>query len=177
MKRFFLSALAVIMILSILFLTACGGGNNETSSAPTSTSKAPTTSAATTPAAATSAAATTSSAPATQASSGSGVNWDDMPVFSGASQVQKGSWSIPPQDDSDYSKMEWRYYETSGSLADISDFYKKEMPGKGWTQAGWMEVQDSAWGMFNKNDEKDAAMVWVSTQEGKSVIAMWRASK
>jgi hypothetical protein len=51
------------------------------------------------------------------------------------------------------------------------------MGDKGWTQAGWMEVQGSAWGSFNKNDENDAAMVWVSSQDGKSVIALWRASK
>jgi hypothetical protein len=100
-----------------------------------------------------------------------------MPIFGGASQVQKGSWSIPASEDGDYSKMEWRYFETSGSIEEISNFYKKEMGDKGWTQAGWMEVQGSAWGSFNKNDENDAAMVWVSSQDGKSVIALWRASK
>jgi hypothetical protein len=99
-----------------------------------------------------------------------------MPVYAGAGQIQKGSWSIPPAEG-DYAKFEWRYYESSASLDQVSAFYKSEMPAKGWAEQGWMEVQEMHWGMYNKNNENDAAMVWVTNQEGKTVIAMWRASK
>ncbi len=100
-----------------------------------------------------------------------------MPLYSGAGQIQKGSWSIPPADESDYSKVEWRYYETNASLVTVSAFYKNQMPAKGWTEKGWMEVQEMHWGLYDKNNENDAAMVWINSQEGKTVIAMWRASK
>ncbi|MBA7698958.1 hypothetical protein ES703_107642 [subsurface metagenome] len=33
------------------------------------------------------------------------------------------------------------------------------------------------WGMYNKNNEKDAAMVWVASDEGKGVIALMGAAK
>jgi hypothetical protein len=28
-----------------------------------------------------------------------------------------------------------------------------------------------------KNNEKDAAMVWISSEEGQTAIALWRASE
>jgi hypothetical protein len=99
-----------------------------------------------------------------------------MPIYSGVGQIQKGSWSIPPAEG-DYSKFEWRYYETNDSLDKVATFYRSQMPAKGWEEKGWMEVQQMNWGMYNKNNEKDAAMVWVNSQEGKTVIALWRATK
>lgn len=113
----------------------------------------------------------------TTASSGSGLTWNDMPVYSGAGQIQKGTWSIPPADDADYAEYEWRYYESSASQADVAAYYKSQMPGKGWGQQAWMDMGEVSWGMYYKNDEKDAAMVWVSNQDGKTAIALWRATK
>ena len=99
-----------------------------------------------------------------------------MPIYPGVGQIQKGSWSIPPAEG-DYSKFEWRYYETNDSLAKVAAFYRSQMPAKGWEEKGWMDVQQMNWGMYDKNNEKDAAMVWVNSQEGKTVIALWRATK
>jgi hypothetical protein len=160
MKRVISFILVMILLAGCVGLVACGtkkGGETET---PTST---PTPTPTTTP--------TSTTTP-----SGGGLTWNDMPIYSGAGQIQKGSWSIPPAEG-DYSKFEWRYYEVKDSLDKVAAFYKSQMPAKGWEEQAWMEVQEVNWGMYNKNDEKDAAMVWVSSQEGKTVIALWRGTK
>ena len=105
-----------------------------------------------------------------------GLTWNDMPVYPGAKQVQKGSWSIPPTEG-DYSKVEWRYYESGDNLDTIATSYKTQMPARGWEEMGWMEVPEMRWGIYNKNNENDAAMVWIASDDGKSVIALMRATK
>lgn len=105
-----------------------------------------------------------------------GLTWDDIPIYRGLQNVQQASYTIPPTQG-DYAKFEWRYYESSDSVENIASFYKKEMPARGWTEAGWMEVPQMNYGIYNKNDEKDAAMVMVSSQGGKTVVALWRATQ
>jgi len=151
MKKAISLALVLIMMLSCISLVACGGGEEE---APT---PSPTSEPATTP-------------------SGSGLTWNDMPVYSGTGQVQKGSWSIPPAEG-EWLKVEWRYYETSDSINAVATFYKSQMPGNGWQETMWMEIQEMSWGIYNKNDEQDAAMVWIGSEEGKTFFALMRASE
>lgn len=162
MKKVISGALILVLLLSCLLVTATSCGNsNETSS-----SSNPTTS------------ATQSSAPTTASSASGSLSWNDMPIYGGATEIQKANWSIPPSNDSDYAKMEWRYYEVKASIDEVASFYKQQMPAKGWSEQGWMETPEMNWGMFNRNDEKDAAMVWVSAgDEDKSNIALWRATK
>jgi len=83
---------------------------------------------------------------------------------------------VPPAEG-DYSKVEWRYYESGDSVDTIAVFYKNQMPAKDWEEVAWMDVQDTKWGMYYKNNENDAAMVWVASEEGNSIIAMMRAAK
>jgi hypothetical protein len=64
-------------------------------------------------------------------------------------EIQKGTWAVPPAEG-DYTKFEWRYYESNDSLDKVSSFYKSEMPSKGWEETGWMEIQDMHWGMYNR---------------------------
>ncbi len=162
MKKLISISLVFVLLTGLLSLAACGSkSNNETK---------------TTTAASTKTTEKTTAKTTTDSSSG-GLTWNDMPVYSGAGQVQKGTWSIPPSDDADYGKFEWRYYESSASMSDVAAFYRSQMPGKGWEEKGWMEMGEVSWGMYNKNNENDAAMVWVSNQEGKTAIALWRAAK
>jgi len=152
--------LALILVVSVISLSACGGGEESNEIQTPSTSepaKAPEKETATTP-------------------STESLSWNDMPIYSGAKQVQKGSWSIPPSEG-DYSKVEWRYYESGDDLDTIAAFYKSQMPAKGWEEMGWMEVLEMSWGLYNKNDENDTAMVWMALDEGKGIIALMRASK
>jgi hypothetical protein len=153
--------LMMISILALVSLGACGGngGDEETSQ---------------------STAATTTEKTTTQETSngggGGGLTWNDMPIYGGADQIQKGSWSIPAEEG-DYSKVEWRYYETGDDVGDIVDFYKDKMPDNGWSEMMWMDVEDVAYGMYTKNNEEDAAMIWMMAEEGDTVIALMRATE
>lgn len=104
------------------------------------------------------------------------LNWGDMPVYPGADEIQKGSWSIPPAEG-DYSKVEWRYYETSDDADKVGEYYKDKMEDNDWEEMLWMDVADMKWGMFTKNNERDAAMIWVAAEEDNNVIAMMRATQ
>jgi len=160
LKKLLLLLLVSILVLAGISLFACGGEEEveETQTPPASEpTMAP------------------EKEPVTAPSTG-GLTWNDMPVYSGAKQVQKGSWSIPPAEG-DYSKVEWRYYESGDNLDTIATFYKNQMPAKGWEEMGWMEVPDMRYGVYNKNNENDAALVWVASDEGKGVIALMRATK
>jgi hypothetical protein len=158
LKKLISISVLLVLLAGGLNLTACGskndGGTKTTTTAATKTTEKTTT-----------------------VSSSGGLTWNDMPIYSGAGQIQKGTWSIPPADDAEYAKFEWRYYESSASQEDVAAYYKSQMPGKGWEEKGWMDMGEVSWSMYNKNNEKDAAMVWISNQEGKTAIALWRASK
>jgi hypothetical protein len=164
MKRVFFLLFSII-ILSSLLLTACGG-NSTPEQTPAASSPPATTQS-----------GVNISQPTTSAASSSGSGlWNDMPVYSGASEIQKGSWAIPPTEG-DYSKFEWRYFETSDSSEAVANFYKGQMPGKGWQQQGWMDTPEVSWGFFNKNDENDSAMIWITAEDSKTVFATWRGTK
>jgi len=160
MKRLVSLSLVVVLILGSVGLVACGGKESEPTQEPTQT-PSPT---------------TTPSPTQTAPSPTGGLTWNDMPIYSGAKQVQKGSWSIPPAEG-DYSKVEWRYYESGDNIGNVASFYKGKMPGQGWEEMGWMETPEMNWGMYNKNNEQDAAMVWIGSDDGKTFIALMRASK
>jgi hypothetical protein len=154
----------IIAVLSLLTVGACGGnGDNEETT--------PQTSAQTSQPSSSEPEATTESS---NGGGGGSLTWNDMPIYGGADQIQKGSWSIPA-DEGGYSKVEWRYYETGDSIDKVTDFYKDKMPDNGWDEMGWFDIQEAAWGMYMKNDEKDAAYIWMSGEDGKTVIAMMRA--
>jgi hypothetical protein len=162
MKRIAL-ILMVIAVLALVLVGACGGDNGEEKTTATTT-------------AATSAATTTKT---TQPSNGGGggFTWNDVPIYGGADQIQEFSMSFMPEEDEDYSKMEWRYYETGDDVDDVVDFYKDKMPDNGWDEQMWADMGEIAYGMYMKNNEKDAAMVWISSEEGQTAIALWRASE
>ncbi|HEY98519.1 MAG TPA: hypothetical protein G4O16_10125 [Dehalococcoidia bacterium] len=154
---------AVLAVLSLVVVGACGGdnGTQETTKPSSSQTTQP-----------------TSAPQSTQPSNGGGggLTWNDMPVYGGADQIQRGTWSIPA-DEGDYSKVEWRYYETGDDLDDVVNFYKDKMPDNGWTEVMWMDAGDVAWGMYMKNNEKDAAYVWMMAEGGDTVIALMRATE
>jgi hypothetical protein len=160
MKRVLSLVLVTVMLLGCIGLVACGGNDNDGTESTTQPASSK----------------TTAAASKTTVSSSGGLTWNDMPVYSGAKQVQKGSWAIP-SNDGDYSKVEWRYYEVGKSAADVISYYKSKMPDNGWTQTAWMEMGTMSYGMYTKNSEKDAAMIWVMEQDGKTILSMMRAAK
>jgi hypothetical protein len=103
-----------------------------------------------------------------------GVVWGDIPAYSGAQQVQKGNWSIPPAQG-EWTQVEWRYFETGDDVTDVADFYRSAMPDNGWEEMAWTEVQNLYWGFYTKNNEEDGAMFWASSEEGSTFFALMRA--
>jgi len=104
------------------------------------------------------------------------LTWGDIPTYPGASQVQKGSWGIPPEQG-EWSKMEWRYYETGDSADDVAAYYKSRMLTNGWSETMWMEAEGIAWAYYTKNGEKDGAMFWTASEEGETFFALMRATQ
>lgn len=102
--------------------------------------------------------------------------WGDIPLYPGAKQAQKGSWEIPPEQG-EWAEVEWRYYETDDSADDVAAFYQSQMPNQGWEEILWMEAEGIAWGYYSKNDEKDGAMFWCGSEEGRTFFALMRASQ
>jgi hypothetical protein len=105
-----------------------------------------------------------------------GVTWEDMPVYSGADQIAKGAWSIPPAEG-DWSKVEWHYYETNDTPGNVVQFYKSQMPDNGWQENMWMDAGGMSWSFYQKNNEQDGAMIWIATDDGTTIIALMRATQ
>lgn len=170
MKRVILFMITLAVVSACLGLVACGGEEEGGTSPPPSKVET------TTPSGEGAKPSAPSVEEAKPSAPSGGLTWNDIPVYSGAKQVTKGSWSIPPSEG-DYSKVEWRYYETGDSLDAVASFYKSKMPDNGWEEMGWMEVPQMKWGGYSKNNENDAATVWVGSDNGETAIALMRASK
>ena len=149
MKRLICVALALVVAFTCLGLAACGGGDGGT---------------------------TPSDGDTTPPSGVGGFTWNDMPVYPGAKQIQEMAWTIP-SEEGEWTKAEWRYYETGDSVSTVTTFYKSQMPGKGWQDTFWMEMEEMQWGCYIKNNEQDVAWVWIGSEEGKTVISLMRATE
>ena len=105
--------------------------------------------------------------------------WDDIPVYAASTPIEKGTWSIPPQDDSEYSKVDWRYYELpQGNDPDmIARFYQMEMPKRGWQEMTHVDVEGTSMAFYTRNGGNEAAYMWANTENGKPVYALMRAAK
>ena len=145
------------MMLGCIGLVACGGGDGETTP-PANGETAPPSNGETAP------------------PSEGGLTWNDMPVYPGANRIQEMTWTIP-SEEGEWTKIEWRYYETGASISTVTDFYKSQMPGNGWEEMFWMEMEEMQWGYYSKNNEQDVAWVWVGSEEGKTVISLMRATE
>jgi hypothetical protein len=166
MKKISLIFLA-LAIVAMVAVGACGGNGDSEETTTTTTQSTQTST------------ETTSQEPTTTQSSGNGgggFTWNDVPVYGGADQIQEFNMSFSP-DEGEYSKFEWRYYEVNDSVDDIVDFYKDKMPDNGWDETMWMDMMEIAYGMYMKNNENDAAMVWIASEEGKTLLGLWRAAK
>lgn len=165
MKKVALITLILVLVLSCFSLAACGGGDGDDEITSIETEET--------------AEETTDEPTETPAPAQPGdLTWNDMPVYSGASQIQKGSWAIPAEQG-EWSKVEWRYYETGDSTDAVASYYKAQMLNKGWSEMMWMEAEGIAWAYYTKNSEKDGAMFWctVDEDEGKTIFAVMRAAQ
>lgn len=103
--------------------------------------------------------------------------WNDLPVYPGAKQVQKGGWAIPAVEKK-WGDLEWSYYETKDSVSKVSAFYKEQMPIAGWKAEGWFDKDVMAYCSYTKNNGKDGAMAWAGpVGGGKTGIALMQAGE
>src|SRR4030042_6166315 len=147
MKRFWLvGVLAAFLFLSLA--AACGGGGEKEAAAPTATltvlQLAPT-------------------ATPKEAAGQPAEGWADIPIYSGAKTVQEWKMSLPGVGPGqEYEKVEWRYYTTKDAVAKVGDFYKAEMPKKGWKETLWMSAAEGlAWGMYQNKTERGGGGIFV----------------
>ncbi len=156
MKKVISLVLVVVMMLGCIGLVACGGGDAETAP-PSNGETVPPSNGEPTP-------------------SEDGLTWNDMPVYPGANRIQEMTWTIP-SEEGEWTQLEWRYYETGASISTVTDFYKSQMPGNGWEEMFWMEMEEMQWGYYSKNNEQDVAWVWIGSEEGETVISLMRATE
>jgi len=159
MKKAMSLVLLIVMVLACVSFTACGGGG--ATPPPGGGTTPPPSDGGTTP----------------PPSSGGGFTWNDMSIYPGASQIAKGSWMEPPQEEGKLHKVEWKHYETSASQDEVFAFYQSAMPGKGWKQRMKMEAGELSWLIYTKNNEKDVAWVYVGEGDGKTMLHLMRGSE
>jgi hypothetical protein len=108
------------------------------------------------------------------------AGWADIPVYPGSKQVQGLTMTVPSEALGDeYEKVEWRYYTTNDAVDKVSNFFKAEMPKKGWKETGWMAFEGMAMGIYENAAGDTAAGVWVGKNQGENVtsLGVWRAEE
>lgn len=158
MKRLPIILIAFLLLVSLSF-TACGNGQEDQQTETPKTTQP-----------------TEAPKPSQPSTTTSGVTWNDMVTYPGAMQIQKGGWAIPSQEG-EWSEFEWRYYESGNNIEEVASYYRSNMPGKGWQEQAWMDMQQVFWLMYTKNNEDDGAYIWGMTEDNKTIIAAWRGTK
>jgi len=167
MKRYvwLVGILAAVLVMTLA--AACGGGGEKETAAPTATAPKAGVQATATP---------TPKEGAAKPAEG----WADIPVYSGAQSVQQWNMTVPGAEaGEEYEKVEWRYYTAKDAINKVADFYKAEMPKKGWEETLWMTTADMAWGMYTSKDENIGVGIYVMKDVSANVtsIGIWRAEK
>lgn len=108
------------------------------------------------------------------------LDWSSMPIYEGAEETEKGGWRLPPPPPGEaWMWEEWRFYTCEDSAGDVADFYMTAMPDNGWEEMG---IRPGLFGtevlaIYTKDGGNQGAMLVIDTYEGKTIIALRRASK
>ena len=101
-------------------------------------------------------------------------NWDDVPVYPGASEAEEFSMSIPGAEAGEYERIEWRYYTTNDSVASVTSFYADSMPDEGWAEVLTMKTDEVSWSYWSKDDGETGAYIGAVSDDGEANIMMWK---
>jgi hypothetical protein len=105
--------------------------------------------------------------------SGGVFTWDDIPIYPGAELVYELSDTVEG-----WSRTEWRCYSTGDSESMVIAFYQSQMPTMGWQEIMQMKMKiEGDYSYYDKNQAQDTATVSIQSDEGPTVIAIWRASR
>ena len=183
--------LGLIVLTLALALAACGGGGDEeeengggekeTPAATKTVEAEGTQEPAETPKA-------TKTAEAEEPSGGGGgASLGDIPVYPGAEKTADYSSNDVPLpllagdlDVEEYGDSKWAVYETGDSVDDVADFYKGQMPDKGWEEEGWFDTSlgdGVAWGSYTRDDGDTAAWVAISGTDDQTQIVIGTGSR
>ena len=103
------------------------------------------------------------------------LSWTDFPTYPGANRQYEDFFDMFQQagiDDEEYIR-EWRYYKTSDSSNDVTDYYRDKMPDYGWDEMGYLQMSEyNEMTMFSKNDVQDMAYVMTAPSNGDTIIAL-----
>jgi hypothetical protein len=177
--------LGLIVLTLALALAACGGGDEEENGGGEKETPAATK---TVEAEGTPEVVETSKPEKTEEpSGGGGASLGDVPVYPGADKVADYSGSDVPLpllagdlDVEEYGDSKWAVYETGDSVDDVADFYKGQMPDKGWEEEGWFDTSlgdGVAWGSYTRDDGDTAAWVAISGTDDQTQIVIGTGSR
>ena len=101
--------------------------------------------------------------------SGKGVDLTGLPEFAKYPGAQgKGKWSMSGEDGSGSA-----YGLESGDAMDkVAEWYKSQVAGQGWKESMTMDMGDGKMLMFVSPDEKKSLTVTLSSEDGKTSIAI-----
>jgi len=127
---------------------------------------------------------------ATSKSSGGGSSGSigDVPIYPGAKETDKGEWSgseaiIPSMgsdvDAGNYTKVQYGMYETEDAAGDVFDWYKDKMGD--WKEEGTFSSGSGdsagAFGVWTKDDGKEAVWITISEDSGTTTLAIFYGSQ
>jgi sulfatase modifying factor 1 len=101
-----------------------------------------------------------------------GFNWEDIPVYPGASEIMEALTLSFPAASTDYEQVGVRNYETDDPTEKVADFYLAEMPKKGWEKIMHMPMGESVVSVWQKGDGKFGTTIGIGEEEGKTYIAI-----
>jgi hypothetical protein len=120
----------------------------------------------------------------------SGYIWSDIPAYPGATQISVRTWLVLPSEGVDWSGVEWKYYSSNDSSQVVDDFYKTELPKKGWQNMAGQEPDNilqietsyyskigiyadvntlEDWSAFSKNEGRDWILFWAGLKDTEPV--------
>jgi hypothetical protein len=166
MKKVILMMLALLVILTCVGITACGGGKEkETTPVLTKTQGQ-------TP---------TGVAPKPTQASGDAGSWGSIPIYPGSKKIIGLKSDDNETLDDKPAVMEHRTYDTGGKVDDVADFYKDKMPANGWNETMWTELGQAGYmGQYEKNGGQEIVVLGIAenTQTGGTVYNIdWKYVK
>jgi peptide/nickel transport system substrate-binding protein len=132
---------------------------------------------------------TTTPPPTTTAPPAAGVNWSDVPIYTGAVLVQDTAKPQPFPGGPTYSKTETQYYETADAWDAVKAFYVAELANQGWQIGGmgdWMDESIAgmagvptmkAMAVFTKGGDAEGLTVMVYLADNKTRIMLEKSEK
>jgi hypothetical protein len=120
---------------------------------------------------------TTTSTPSATTITSTGDIWSDIPIYPGAQVAEDQGFTISVGGDESYSQIEWHFFASTDDFAKVVDFYKKQMPAKGWGKMTWVDLGEMSYGSFQKNDEIRTSLIYVIRSEGGAAINIQSAAK